>query len=189
MVGRFANASIRTAVLGAAVALAPPALAERDLGSQAACLNKQMRKQGGGEAGRTAALLAHFECFPDTPLRFSQLFEGAGPLAGYPDGHFELFFAARGAVPEREWSDKAVAVLAGGEWRGGALRAAAAARDRVAPDRPARRGRAARRRGDRGVLARAVRQRRGVPARLEPVPAAAGASRLPGAGGAQVIEG
>jgi len=120
MVGRFANASIRTAVLGAAVALAPPALAERDLGSQAACLNKQMRKQGGGEAGRTAALLAHFECFPDTPLRFSQLFEGAGPLAGYPDGHFELFFAARGAVPEREWSDKAVAVLAGGEWRGGA---------------------------------------------------------------------
>lgn len=111
-------------VLGAAL-LAPPALAERDLAAQSACLAKQLRKHGGAEAGRASAIKAHFGCFPADPQRFVALFVGdvdaAGPLAADHSAHLELFFAARGAVPERDWSAKAVGVLAGGEWRAGAV--------------------------------------------------------------------
>ena len=109
----------------AATLLAPPAFAERDLAAQAACLAKQLRKHGGPEGGRASALKAHFECFPDDPQRFVALFDGdvdaGGPLVADHSAHLELFFAARGAVSERDWSAKAVGVLAGGEWRAGAV--------------------------------------------------------------------
>jgi hypothetical protein len=108
-------------LLVAAVAVAPTAHAARDLASQAACLAKAARKQGGGEAGRAEALRAHFECFPDDAPRFSRLFEGAGPLAGDPETHFTLFFAARNLVNDREWSAKAVGVIAGAEWSPGTI--------------------------------------------------------------------
>ena len=108
-------------LLVAAVIVAPAAEAARDLGSQAACLAKAARKQGGGEAGRAEALRAHFECFPDDAQRFSRLFEGAGPLAGDPETHFTLFFAARNLVSDREWSAKAVGVIAGAAWSPGTV--------------------------------------------------------------------
>ena len=113
--------ALLTALALVAALLAPPALAERDLTAQAACLAKQLRKHGGPEGGRASALKAHFECFPAEAARFVVLFDGAGPLAADHGAHFELFFAARGAVPEREWSTKAVGVLADGEWRAGPL--------------------------------------------------------------------
>ena len=105
----------------AAALVAPPALAERDLAAQAACLAKQLRKHGGPEGGRASALKAHFECFPTDPQRFVALFDGTGPLAADHSAHLELFFAARGAVSERDWSAAAVGVLAGGAWRPGAI--------------------------------------------------------------------
>lgn len=107
--------------LAAAMLIAPPALADRDLASQATCLSKAARKQGGGEAGRGEAMRMHFECFPDTARRFGQLFEGAGPLANDPETHFTLFFAARNFVSDREWSAKAVGVLVGAEWSAGTI--------------------------------------------------------------------
>lgn len=109
----------------AALLLASPAAAERDLGAQAGCLAKQLRKHGGPEGGRASAMKAHFECFPADPERFVALFDAnasaVGPLAADPSAHLELFFAARPAVGERAWSSKAVGVLAGGEWRAGAV--------------------------------------------------------------------
>jgi hypothetical protein len=112
----------RAALLCAAVAIvALPAQAARDVASQAACLAKAARKQGGGEAGRAEALRSHFECFPDDPQRFGRLFEGYGPLAGDPETHFTLFFAARNLVSDREWSAKAIGVIAGAEWSPGTV--------------------------------------------------------------------
>jgi hypothetical protein len=109
----------------AALLLASPAAAERDLGAQAGCLAKQLRKHGGPEGGRASAMKAHFECFPADPERFVALFDtnanAVGPLAADHSAHLELFFAARPAVGERTWAVKAVGVLAGGEWRAGAI--------------------------------------------------------------------
>ena len=129
---------MRRAVLAAlalaAALVAPPALAapqgsagaaNAPIDAQARCLAKQLRKHGGPEGGRAAALKAHFECFPTDPQRFVALFVGdgdaAGPLAADHSAHLELFFAARGAVSEREWSASAIGVLAGGAWRPGAI--------------------------------------------------------------------
>ena len=100
---------------------APPAHAERDLTAQAACLAKQLRKHGGPEGGRAAALKAHFECFPADGARFGALFTGDGPLVADHAAQLELFFAARGAVPERAWSAKAIGVLVGAHWERGAV--------------------------------------------------------------------
>jgi len=115
------QAALATLALALAVTIAPLAQAERDLASQASCMAKAARKQGGGEAGRGEALRTHFECFPDEPQRFSRLFEGAGALAGDPETHFTLFFAARNLVSDREWSAKAVGVLVGAEWTPGTV--------------------------------------------------------------------
>lgn len=117
--GRRVLGALLLAVAGTIIA--PAAHAARDIGSQAACLAKAVRKQGGGEAGRAEALRSHFECFPDDPQRFSRLFEGYGPLAGDPESHFTLFFAARNLVSDREWSAKAVGVIAGAEWSPGTV--------------------------------------------------------------------
>lgn len=95
--------------------------AERDAASAAACMSKQLRKVNGSEGGRLSAMQAHFDCFPGDAREFSRIFEGAGPLAGDPSPHFELFFAARPSVNEREWSAKAVGAIAGGEWSSGAI--------------------------------------------------------------------
>jgi hypothetical protein len=112
----------RLAALALVIAsLAPAAQADRDPAAQAACLAKQLRKHGGPEGGRASAMKAHFACFPDDPSAFVALFDAGGPLAADLDAQLELFFATRGAVPEREWSAKAVGVLAGGEWRAGAV--------------------------------------------------------------------
>lgn len=102
-------------VLALAIALlaAPAAHSERDLQSQAVCLAKQLRKHGGPEGGRASALKAHFVCFPADAARFSALFEGDGALAADHSAHVELFFAARGAVRERDWCEKALGVSAG----------------------------------------------------------------------------
>jgi hypothetical protein len=97
----------------AALLHAPAALAERDPAAQAACLAKQLRKHGGPEGGRASALKAHFDCFPEDAARFSALFEGDGALAAVHSAHIELFFAARGAVREREWCAKALGASAG----------------------------------------------------------------------------
>lgn len=106
-------------LLLATLLVAPSALAKRDVASQAACLAKQLRAQNGAEGGRGAALKSHFDCFPQDPRRFAELFDGAGPLADRPSPHLEMFFAARTSVSERAWSAKAVGVIAGGEWRRG----------------------------------------------------------------------
>lgn len=103
---------MRALLVALALLVAPAAPAERDLGSQAACLAKQLRKHGGAEGGRASALKAHFDCFPADAARFSALFEGDGPLAGDHSAHVELFFAARGAVREREWCEKALGASA-----------------------------------------------------------------------------
>lgn len=116
----------RSLLAALAVALlALPAAAEREVAAQAACLAKQLRKHDGPEGGRASAMKAHFECFPDDPQRLVALFDaasdGVAPLAADLSAHLELFFAARGAVSEREWSVKAVGVLVGGAWRPGAV--------------------------------------------------------------------
>jgi hypothetical protein len=111
--------AIGALLLAVASLVAPDAFADRDPLSQAACMAKQERLHGGGESGRGSALRAHFECFPDDQRSFERIFEGAGPLAGESNAHFEMFFAARPSVNERAWAAKAVGVLAGGEWRPG----------------------------------------------------------------------
>lgn len=98
----------------AALLCAPAALAERDVAAQAACLAKQLRKHGGPEGGRASALKLHFECFPADPERFVALFEGDGALAADHSAHIELFFAARGAVRDRDWCEKALGASVGG---------------------------------------------------------------------------
>ncbi len=113
------------AALVASPALAAPqggaGAANAPIDAQARCLAKQLRKHGGPEGGRASALKAHFECFPADPQRFVELFDAGSPLAADHSAYLELFFAARGAVSEREWSAKAIGVLAGGAWRPGAI--------------------------------------------------------------------
>lgn len=120
--GRASGAALLVlALAGSGAASASSGVEKRDLNDQAACLTKQLRALSGSESGRGGALRAHFECFPTTAKRFSQLFEGWGPLADRPERHFDVFFAARGSVSEREWSAKAVGVIAGGEWSAGTV--------------------------------------------------------------------
>jgi len=111
---------LRALALVVAVLSAPAAWAGRDAESAASCMAKQLRKVNGSEGGRLSAMQAHFDCFPDDPRTFSRIFDGAGPLAANPSPHFELFFATRPSVNEREWAAKAVGALAGAEWSTGA---------------------------------------------------------------------